>query len=192
MAKNQNKAPEFSVIARKVKSKAARIAANEAQKFFKGSFAKGGFTDRSFNRWQQSGSPMGAKKTLYGLGNLMHSVRPSETSENRVVIRSDTPYSDIHNSGGTITVTEKMKSFWWAKYYELSGKVKKTKSGRASGAKANLKVSKKAEFCRAMALMKVGTKIKIPQRRFMGESATLMKQLDDWFKNEIAVETNKV
>jgi hypothetical protein len=29
-----------------------------------------------------------------------------------------------------------------------------------------------------MALMKVGSKIKIPQRQFMGESATLMNELE--------------
>ena len=36
-----------------------------------------------------------------------------------------------------------------------------------------------------MALMKVGSKIRIPKRRFIGESATLMAQLDAWLRGEI-------
>jgi len=190
MSNKQKKAPNFLVIANKLVGSTARMAANEAQKFFKDSFVKGGVTDSSFQRWAERNSPMGGKKVLYGQGNLMNSIRPAERSKSRVVIKSDTAYSDLHNNGGTITVTEKMKKFWWARYYELSGKVKKTKSGRVSGAKANLKVSAKAEFCKRMALMKVGTKIKMPKRQYMGQSATLMRQFDTWLKNEIEVKFN--
>ena len=181
----QNEVPQFSVMATEMKREAARIAANEAQKFFKNSFVKGGFTDSAFHHWTGRISPLGGKKILYNQATLMHSIQPTEQTEQRIVITSDTPYSEIHNSGGTITVTPQMKKFFWAKYYELAGNVKKTKSGKTSQSAANRKLSAKAEYCKNMALMKVGSKIKIPKRQFMGDSPTLMRQLEQYMKKYI-------
>lgn len=65
-----------------------------------------------------------------------------------------------------------MKKFWWAQYYKLAGTKRKN-------------ANTKAEFCRRMALMPVGKKIKIPRRQFIGESAVLMKQFDEWLKNTV-------
>jgi phage gpG-like protein len=164
----------------------ARMAAIESVKFFKDSFTKGGFTDASFKQWDSRKSPLGGKKIMYGTGMLMQSIRKTEETTNRVVVSSDTPYSDIHNEGGIITVTKQMKKYWWAQYYKLSGKIKTTRSGKRSNTAGNRKLSAKAEYCKRMALMKVGSKIKIPQRRFIGESQTLMNELDRQLQTKIA------
>ena len=164
------------------------MVAVEAKKFFKESFVKEGFTDRSFEAWKKRVSPLGGKKILIGAGNtmnLMQSIRTLEQTKRRVRTGTELASAQIHNEGGTITVTEKMKKFWWAKYYEFAGKLKTRKDGTTSRAKGNLLVNAKAEYCRNMALMKVGSKIRIPKRRFIGESATLMAQLDAWLRGEI-------
>ena len=164
----------------------ARMAAIESVKFFKESFRKGGFTDTAFKEWVGKQSPLGGKKLMYNTGTLMQSIQKAEESTKRVVVSSDTPYSAIHNDGGTIVVTAKMKKWWWWQYYILSGQKKKTKRGKEATTKANRKLNAKAEYCKRMALMKVGSKIKIPQRQFIGESQTLMNELDQKLQTKIA------
>ena len=46
-------------------------------------------------------------------------------------------------------------------------------------------ISKEAEFWRAMALKKVGSKIKIPQRQFMGEHPEVEKIVRDIINQEL-------
>lgn len=177
--RQQNKPPNFAEIALKIKKGRPRVVAIEAAKFFKDCFVKGGFTDESFDKWAEGTSPLRGKKTLIGYRNtmnLMQSIRTLEESENRVRTGTQLVYSEIHNDGGIITVTKKMKAFWWAKYYEFAGANRKTATAQA-------RVNAKAEFCRGMAMMKVGKKIKIPKRQYIGESKTLFKTLDEWFQS---------
>lgn len=167
---------------------ASRYAASEAVTFFKESFTKDGFTDSSFQKWQQTTNPLAGKHTMYKTGTLMRSVRKQSANTKKVVVISDTAYSEIQNNGGTITVTAQMKKFWWAKYYEFAGKVTTNKKGAVSLNKKNTGLGAKAMFCRRMALMPVGSKIKIQKRQFMGESATLMKNFDQWFGNVVSTQ----
>lgn len=180
MAK-KNKVPEFMQMARELKKNASRYAASESVKFFKESFVKGGFTDVAFQKWNQSNSPLASKRTLYNKGRLMRSIKKQSATLSRVVVIADSDYADIHNNGGYITVTAQMKKYFWAKFYELSGSVSVNKSGAVGLNKRNVSLGKKAMFCRAMALKPVGSKIKIPQHQFMGDSQTLMQNFDDWF-----------
>ncbi|MDR1155283.1 MAG: hypothetical protein LBL04_11300 [Bacteroidales bacterium] len=164
----------------------ARMAASESQKFFRECFVRGGWTDASFQQWKNRRSPLGGKKLMYGTGNLKQSVRKMEETDARVVVGSDAGYAGIHNDGGTVTVTAQMKRYWWAQYYRFSGAVVKTKKGKTSKSRDNRKISAKAEFCKRMALMKVGSNIKIPQRQFIGESRALMNILDSRLQTKIA------
>jgi len=184
---NTNKVPDFSAMAKDLTANAQRYAGSESVKFFKESFVKEGFTDTSFTAWKKTSNPMAGKRTMYRTGTLMQSVRKVEQNKQRIVVESDTEYSELHNNGGTITVTAQMKRFFWAKYYELSGKRKQTSSGKASRSKYNVKTSAKAEFCKRMALMKVGTKIKIPQRQFMGNSQTMMNLFDAFWQGSVDI-----
>jgi len=169
------------------------MVAIESAKFFKDSFVNAGFTDESLHPWAQHSGPLGGKKILIGGGggntmNLMQSIKPLEENEKRVRTGTELPYSEIHNEGGTITVTKKMKKFWWAKYYEFAGKVTKTKGGKVSNSARNRTLNVKAEFCRNMALMKLGAKITMPKRQYLGESKTLFKQFEAWWKEQIEKE----
>ncbi len=181
----KNNVPNFKQMANELKKNASRYAASEAVKFFKESFVKGGFTDTAFQQWSKSNSPVAGKRTMYKTGKLMRSVKKQSATMAKVVVIADSDYADIHNSGGTITVTAQMKKFFWAKYYEFAGKVTTNKRGAVSLNKSNRALGSKAMFFKRMALMPVGSKIKIEKRQFMGNSQALMNNFDDWFGDAI-------
>ena len=126
-------------------------------------------------------------------GNLRRSIQPKEITPTSVVISADVSsgtlagsgfdYAQIHNEGGEITITAKMKKFFWAKYYETSGKTRQTKAGKARKTKANESISEDAKIWKNMALKKVGDTITIPQRQFIGESAELKRLLEAEMQN---------
>lgn len=186
---NKNTVPDFLSMAKDLTANAQRYAGSESVKFFKESFVKEGFTDSSFSAWKKTSNPMAGKRTMYNKGILMQSVRKVEQNKQRIVVESNTDYSEIQNNGGTITVTPQMKRFFWAKFYEFSGKVKLNKEGTAASFrnKGNREISKKAMFFRRMALMKVGSKITIPQRQFMGNSQTMMNMFDTFWQGQVDV-----
>lgn len=93
-----------------------------------------------------------------------------------VKFSSDVPYAKIQNEGGTITVTAAMKRFFWAKYYQANGA--QTKGRTAGGSQRNKRLSGEAAYWKALALKKVGSKIKIPERRFIGNHPLLKPKID--------------
>lgn len=100
-------------------------------------------------------------------GTLRRSIKWKVTGRSLAFV-SNLPYSKIQNEGGKIQVTRKMQKYFWAKYKELAGKVKRKKNG--DPLKSSLGVSKVANYYRSLALKKVGTYITIPQRQFIGRT----------------------
>lgn len=78
-------------------------------------------------------------------GRLRRSIRGRVIGKYTIEFSSDAPYARIHNEGGEIRVSERMKRYFWYLYMER----------------------KQPEY-KWMALMKTGSKIKIPQRQFIG------------------------
>lgn len=76
----------------------------------------------------------------------MRKATQGEVSGDGVRFFSAMPYTSLHNEGGKITVTAKMKRYFWAKFMQT-----------------------KDESWRRMALMKVGKVITMPERRFIGD-----------------------
>lgn len=193
--KQTNKTPDFQAIAKELLEKRPVMVAVESQKFFKECFVKEGWTDNGFQPWQKRISPLGGNKILIGGAganamNLMQSIRTLYQSADRVSTGTTLSYARYHNNGATATVTAQSKKYWWAMYYKFAGKQAKTKTGKLSKSAKNLAVNAKAEYCKNMALMKVGSKIKIPRRQFIGESQTLLSQFELWWQNEIKKQTN--
>jgi len=110
----------------------------------------------------------GKGSLMIATGALRRSLSKQVTKEG-IRFTSSLPYANIHNEGGEIVVTKRMKRFFWAKYYEAAGNVKMTKKG-ISKTKSNIALSALAQFWKAMALKKEGSKIVMPQRRFIGSS----------------------
>ena len=117
--------------------------------------------DQNFERKGFFGKPW--KRSEHGLidtGDLRKSLG-AENTDTSVTIYSDAEYAEIHNEGGKIRVTEKMKKYFWAKYAE-----------------------RKDEKWKAMALKKVGSWIEIPERRFVGDAPEVRKAVEDVLAEE--------
>lgn len=131
----------------KFKTKLPRKVAITAVNFVKRNFQLGGFVDKPFQKWKKPLKKRG--KTLVKTGNLRRSIKHISISPKRVVIGSNLPYAEIHNDGGKIEITPKMRRYFWALF----------------------KKTAKLEF-KAMALTKK-THIEIPKRQFIGDSKAL-------------------
>lgn len=109
-------------------------------------------------------------------GALRKSLSSQIISNNAIKWTSSLPYANIHNAGGTITVTTKMKGFFWYRYRMATG-----------GDKKNM--NPEALFWKAMALKRVGSVIVIPKRQFIGEHPVVHQNIkniaDDWFNNDV-------
>lgn len=149
------------------------------------------YFDKSFETKSFDGKPWPKRRTdnrgtlMNATGTLRRSIKYT-VSGRSVRFVSNMPYAKIHNEGGKIRVTPKLKRFFWAKYRELVPKVKPAAKiggrGKPRQSKSSLKTAKIAEFYKAMALKKVGSYITIPQRQFIGPgrqvSAIVEKQIN--------------
>lgn len=134
---------------------------------FDQNFVRQGFFSEG---WQRRRSPIRRGGTLLvNTGQLRRSIR-SKTTDESITFFTDLPYAEIHNDGGEIVVTRRMKKFFWAKHYEAVGGFRRKKDGSMRRDKKNVQLSDEAEFWKHMALMRVGKKIRIPRRRFLGVS----------------------
>lgn len=138
--------------------------------------------DRNFERkaffttaWKPAKhNPIGS--LLMRTGALRKSLQSQIINNNAIKWQSTLPYANIHNTGGTLTVTPKMKGFFWYRYRMATG-------GN------NKNVNPEAMFWKAMALKRVGSQIHIPQRQFIGEHPVVHQSIksvaDEWFNNDV-------
>lgn len=151
------------------------IIGQTAVDWYKDSFKNQGFTDTTLVKWKPRREANGLDKTLIKTANLRDSIRFRTFGKTVVVFTGaeSAAYASIHNRGGKIAVTPRMKRFFWAMYAKSRGG---TTSGRTSSrlTKANSAQGQAAKFWRAMALSKT---ITIPKRQFIGESAGLRRRM---------------
>lgn len=131
--------------------------------------------DRNFERkaffdqpWKNVKFPNRKGSLMMRSGALRRSLK-SNVQGNLIRFWSSQAYAGIHNDGGEITVTDKMKRFFWAMHYKALGGIRynvKTKS--AVFDKRGQRLSQEARMWKFMALKKAGGKIKIDARTFIG------------------------
>lgn len=169
---------------------------NDIRIEYKDEFDKNFSRQAFFNQaWQRRKGPMrpgGA--TLINTGALRRSFNIT-TSGSTITFAYTKEYAEIHNTGGTITVTAKMKRFFWAKFYECTGSFDRKKGGAKSGNKRTVQLSTQAEFWKYMALKKIGSGIVIPRRQFVGTDpvvettvkSIISENLTQYFNNEFKI-----
>lgn len=148
--------------------------------------------DRNFEReaffsetWARRRSPTRpGGHILLDSGELRRSIL-SRTTENSITFYTTLPYASIHNEGGEIVVTAKMKRFFWAKYYAATGAFGRRKDGSPRRDRRTSQLSSEAEFWKVLALMKVGRTIKIPRRRFLGTSPEVEQSVREIIEENI-------
>ena len=135
--------------------------------------------DRNFERkaffdkkWSGTRLPNNRGSLLMRSGKLRRSLISKE-NQSAVSWSSSLPYATIQNNGGEIKVTEKMKSFFWAMYYKASGAAGKGSSERSK------RLSTEAQQWKNLALMKVGTVMKIEQRQFIGDHPVVRQRIEE-------------
>lgn len=136
-------------------------AGNAALNFYRDSWRRQGYIDRSFVRWPQRSNTQSGKAVLVQSGRLRRSLRLS-TGATWFEVSTDVPYAKAHNEGETITqtVTAKQRGYFWARH-------KAAKDAGRSG---------EADRWKRMALSKTLT-ITMPKRQFMGESDLLRRRI---------------
>ena len=135
--------------------------------------------DRNFERkaffntaWKQNrrGTPI-----LIASGMLRKSLR-SQIIGNSIRWESSIEYADIHNEGGTITVTPKMKGFFRYKMV----------INYAKGSKVQ---SPEYQLWLSLAKKPVGSQIVMPKRQFIGDHPVVHQCVkdvtDEWFQNDV-------
>ena len=135
--------------------------------------------DRNFERkgffgngWPETKIPNRRGSLMMRTGTLRRSIR-STVEGSSVRWTSSVPYADLQNNGGELVITEKMKRYFWAMYYKVSGAAK----GRKGSAQKAFSVE--AEQWKALALKKVGDKLKVPKRQFIGDHHEVKRMVDD-------------
>lgn len=165
------------------------IAGRMAQDHFQNNFRLGGFVNGGLHPWPKAkrlssggtGAASNYGTLLSGRNHLFKSIKYIP-SDYRVKISNDVIYAPIHNWGGSVsvTVTDRMRRFAWAKYRETSGETKKN-TGKKSRGKATSKrpTNPQAQMWKGLALTKKKKlSIRIPQRQFIGESEELNEKIE--------------
>jgi len=147
---------------------------------FDENFERQAFFSEAWARRKSPARPGG--HILVKSSDLRRSIK-SRSTDDSITFYSELPYAAIHNEGGEIVVTERMKKFFWWKYHTATGSFGRKKDGTRRNDKRTLQLGDEAAFWRLMALMKAGSKIKIPKRQFLGKSpeveAAVRKIIED-------------
>ena len=122
---------------------------------------------------------------LVRTGTLRRSLRAEVTKKDSVRFFTDVPYAAIHNEGGTITVTRRMKGYFWWRYRTVmgdrggvfAGQLQRKKDGTLRNNRRNRALTAEASFYKAMALKPAGSKVVIPKRQFIGNHPDVEKLL---------------
>lgn len=134
----------------------------------KDNFRMGGFVDGGLHPWRRTmrqslgkGEDFSRTPLLSRRRNLMNATKHRYTPY-KATVYNDTKYADIHNDGGKIQVTERMRKFFWARYFDT-----------------------KAEMFKILALKPVGSFINIPKRQFIGDSIELRHKVESIINGEL-------
>jgi phage gpG-like protein len=128
-------------------------------------FRRKAFFDRP---WPETKYRVRRGSLMMRSGALRRSVR-AQVVNTTIPFTSSLPYASIHNEGGSITVTRRMQKYFWAMYYETAGRLTYSVRQRAvANSASNRMISDEASYWKAMALKPVGSRLKVPERRFIG------------------------
>lgn len=147
------------------------------------------------DKWKDTKFPNRRGSLMLRSGKLRRSLEVSVTN-NIITFSSSLPYAKIHNEGGKIKVTEKMKRYFWYLYKQATGGITYSlKTKQAQKTKRNRNLSADAEFYKSMALKKVGDVIIIEKRQFIGyhpDQDGIVQRAIDRNINELNTEIEKV
>ncbi|KMQ70323.1 hypothetical protein [Chryseobacterium koreense] len=148
--------------------------------------------DRNFERkaffdqaWPKN-SLINRKGSMMARTNNLRRGYQAKIQGEKIAFTNSMPYASIQNEGGEITVTAKMKRYFWAMYYQAAGGIVfNIKTKAAAKTKKNRALSIEAEQFKALALMPIGKKIKIPSRRVIGPHPRVIEVISGVVNNHL-------
>jgi phage gpG-like protein len=151
----------------------AIVLANTIQNHFVEGFRYGGYrTNASMGGWRerQFTGGKGKRATLIGKGSgvLRRDIKKRITTFNLIVVGTSAltdSYASIHNEGGKIKITPKMRKFFWYMHSKVRNEDEKN-------------------YWKSLALHK-GSEITIPKREFIGNSRHLEVKLEKRIDQEL-------
>lgn len=153
------------------------VAGSIAVNFFQDSFNKQAWIDTSKDKWKprkDTGKRNKGRAILVKSGRLKRATRVKHASWNNVLVVNDTPYAAAHNDGVNETQTVKghkrtatRRASTKSSYKAIGNEKRKARKIKINGATHSVK-----SYSRHM---------KIPRRRFMGESMALNNRIDREF-----------
>jgi phage gpG-like protein len=151
------------------------LAGGMAVNFFRDRFKAANWVDRTREPWparNDKSKRNQGRALLIRTGRLRRSIRIVRSGTDYIVIGSDVPYAQAHNEGATINTTaqvkqHKRKTFKVVKVQSTSLKTRRTTSSKK---RLNTGTSTVRAHTRKI-------NMKMPQRRFMGPSAILERQI---------------
>lgn len=148
--------------------------------------------DRNFERkaffdqaWPKT-SLINRKGSMMARTNNLRRGYQAKIQGEKIAFTNSMPYASIHNEGGEITVTAKMKRYFWAMYYQATGGILyNVKTKAAAKTKKNQALSIEARQFKALAMMPIGKKIKIPSRRVIGNHPRIKQVISGVVDNHL-------
>lgn len=169
----------------KLKKTLPVLLANQAQNFFVDSWKKGGWDDGTIQRWQKRGKE--TKKTqgralLVKSGKLRRAVSNSIRMKtfDKILLTVPLPYAAVHNEGYNGMVAAHTRARFSKSTTSQFIGLRKNKNGQLKEAHRKTTVFIQTGEVKVKAHM-----MKMPQRRFMGNSATLSNMQVQLINNEI-------
>lgn len=155
----------------KLPTEIATIAVN----FSKERFRDQAWLDKTKHAWKprkkmRGRSGRASQTLLVKSGRLKRSIRKIKATTDEVIIGTDAEYAEIHNEGGKIDKTVNVKAHTVRSHRREAHT--RTRSGRTEKIKAQTIKS----FRVKAHIRKMNTKI--PSRRFIGESFTLIRRIE--------------
>lgn len=145
------------------------------------------FENKSFfgKTWDPTTLPNNRGTVMMRSGKLRKSIK-AKVSGNQISWTSSLPYASLQNEGGEVIVTQKMKSYFWAMYYKSTNAVVfSVKTKAAAKTQRNAKLSAEAKMWQSLALQKVGAKMKIKQRQFIGDHPQVRQRIKKVIDNNM-------
>ena len=142
---------------RALQRKLPRMYGIEAVNLFKENFDKEGFISGKgrLQKWEKTKRNTG-RKILTKSRRLKRGIHIKRIGNGKVTVSVDSniKYAALHNFGGTIPITPKMRRYFWAMFKQTGD-----------------------SYFKAMALTKK-TEFVIPERKYIGETAAMEPRLD--------------
>jgi phage gpG-like protein len=163
---NAKKFDELKIKYEKFRNTIPEKAAVQAVNFFKRNFELQGFVDNGLEKWKPLTNPKDkSRKILRKKGVLKNSIKKIKAERDKIVIGvpADVKYASLQNYGGKITITPKMRRFFWAMF-----------------------IKTKEEYYKGLALTSK-KHLDVPARKFIGNSQGLVKNIDRMIVKELEI-----